>query len=64
MRPSQEYVMANPILHDPTMMRQPTPSPWVFWIGSYESAIATWTDLVYNPEGIAGAHMTGWEPEL
>ena len=41
----QRFIQSYPPLWDPSKMRQPTPSPWYFYIGSYESAIPLWADL-------------------
>jgi len=44
----QEYTLSHPILVDPNQMRQPTPSPYILWGGSYASAVVLWSDFL-NP---------------
>ena len=61
----QNTVLSEPLLSDPTQMRQPQPAattPWMFWVGSYISSIELWTDMLYR--GPMNSSMTGFMPEL
>ncbi len=61
----QNTVLSEPLLSDPTQMRQPQPeptTPWMFWVGSYISSIELWTDMLYR--GPMNSSMTGFMPEL
>jgi len=52
----QEYTLSQPIMVDPTIMRQPTPSPFMFFQGSYGGATILWSDMLtgksYNMPGM------------
>ena len=61
----QYTVLNEPLLSDPTKMRQPQPestTPWMFWVGSYMSSIELWTDMLYR--GPMNSSMTGFMPDL
>lgn len=42
----QEFVSSMPELYDVDLMRYPTPNPYGFYVGSFESAIMLWIDLL------------------
>jgi len=54
----QEYTLSHPIMVDPTIMRKPTPSPYMFFQGSYAGAIVLWSDMLSGNS----FHMPGFEP--
>lgn len=61
----QTTVLDQPILSDLDTMRRPQPepdTPWQFWVGSIESAIMLWTDMIYR--GPSDVRMTGWFPQI
>ena len=61
----QDIVVRTPLLSDPNKMRQPQPepkTPWMFWVGSYESSIELWADLLFR--GPMNVSETGFMPRL
>jgi hypothetical protein len=57
----QRFVAAHAILHNPAKMRVVTPSPYQFWIRSYESAISQFADLTAFADDPARASMPLFE---
>merc|ERR1712000_517930 len=55
------YVAKTPELHDVSLMRIPTPSPFMFWTGSWESAVMWASDLAANAQTPEKAAMPMWE---
>lgn len=51
----QEFVSQTPDLYDVDLMRKPTPSPYYFFPGSYESAVMIWSDLIANADNLGAA---------
>eukprot|EP01090_Pellita_catalonica_P005836 TRINITY_DN16057_c0_g1_i1.p1 TRINITY_DN16057_c0_g1~~TRINITY_DN16057_c0_g1_i1.p1 ORF type:complete len:466 (-),score=43.48 TRINITY_DN16057_c0_g1_i1:35-1432(-) len=57
----QEYVLTHPGLSEVSEMRKPTPTPFMFFVGSYGSAVVLWSDMLYD---IENASMPGFEVGL
>ena len=59
----QEFVLENPLLHDPDHMRitDPPAEMYQHWVGSYPSAVVLWADFLSNP---ATASMTGYSAKF
>jgi len=56
----QEYTLSHSIMVDPSIMRQPDPSPYEFWGASYGSAVVLWSDMLV---GLGNSfHMPGFDP--
>ena len=60
----QQFVAQTPSLSDPALMRKPTPSPFYFYTGSYESAAALWIDLLAHGSDLTQVSMLGFEPRI
>ena len=62
----QEFVRSMPELYDVALMRYPTPNPYGFYIGSFESSIMLWTDLlaVSDQEDFLGLSMPGYDDRI
>lgn len=62
----QEFVRSMPELYDVDLMRYPTPNPYGFYIGSFESAIMLWSDLlsVSVQEDFLGLSMPGYDERI
>jgi len=57
----QSFLSNKPELYDVDKMRIPTPSPYMFFAGSYESAVMLWMDLL-NQKNLAALTMPGYMP--
>jgi lantibiotic modifying enzyme len=57
----QEYTLSQPIMVDPNQMRIPSPSPYMFWAGSYASAVPLWSDMA-NAQSNSKFNMPGFAP--
>ena len=60
----QRYVADRADLHDPDLMRVVTPSPWLFYVGSFESAIMYWADFVAFADHPEDASMPLFEAPI
>ena len=56
-----EFVVSQPSLSDPALMRQMTPAwvSWTFWPASYQASIMLWTDVLAKQYS-----MTGYQAPL
>jgi lantibiotic modifying enzyme len=59
-----EFVSSTPELYDVSLMRQPTPSPYMFYAGSYESAAMLWSDLLANQKNLSAMSMPGYVAQI
>lgn len=55
------FIAKTPELHDVNLMRIPTPSPFMFWTGSWTSAVMWASDLAANSQEPGKAAMPMWE---
>ena len=61
----QEFISKDPYLTGVNLMRQPTPTPYGFYGGSWESAIMLWIDLLaVQDNDFSSVYMPGYEPHL
>jgi hypothetical protein len=60
----QEFVKTKPELYDVDLMRYPTPNPYGFYVGSFESAIMLWSDLLAVKDDFSVLSMPGYDHKI
>eukprot|EP01124_Arcella_intermedia_P011524 TRINITY_DN1791_c0_g1_i4.p1 TRINITY_DN1791_c0_g1~~TRINITY_DN1791_c0_g1_i4.p1 ORF type:complete len:543 (-),score=96.58 TRINITY_DN1791_c0_g1_i4:30-1658(-) len=53
----QEFALNTPVMVDPSIMRVPDPSPYMFFDGSYSGAVVLWSDMLTGKS----YHMPGFD---